>query len=263
MKQDNSLKFNHFGWYLISIFLWLLVLTACIPSSQTITPLEITRVVVSKTPMMSTRQPIATVPNEIEELFDKTNCSEYCWQGVMLNQTEEEAINGLQSYFGNEARYEVERYEESFIFWPSAYELDRNIAVIENDHVTQLSIGSFDTITFGTILAQYGEPDLVGIRSFARGGKRPEEQYFDVVYFGLRMSMFVSATEIHGKPSLELNSQVYRITFSLLDEQDNYKACHWYHMVEWRGLGGINAYYNKYGEPLYLEGRLDDCPGWD
>lgn len=70
----------------------LLLLVSCMPQQQDeITSLSSAKVLFSSKPITS------FPPPELADAFNREECADYCWRGIILGQPEEEAINLIRS----------------------------------------------------------------------------------------------------------------------------------------------------------------------
>lgn len=228
--------------------------------ADTTTPYLITEtpMVIIPTKRPNYRQPI---PQRLQDLFNKTRCSNYCWEGVMLGQLVDEIITALEV---NNINYELKDYETATtVVWPIPAYTERNSASVKNDRVLELFVSTPDMakVEFSDLLEIYGEPDLVGTRT---ADLSPEHHFFDVVYLDLGIHLRLDPqTATDGKQTVSPDNKLISIIYYLPESMPDYmglEICYYFHLLEWRGFGGDGIYYDEYEQPLYKEERLATCP---
>lgn len=215
-----------------------------------------------------TPSPLATFPQELATSFDREQCPDYCWHGIMLGQTQEEALAAIRSdpwtdttfkFQPNDEYIRIQELEDrTGISWQvkNLPHLRRPAGFVEirDGIVNALLFPLTETFPFQILLDELGEPAYVfadGIAAVESG-----ETTFYIVYPEKGFNFAVHSVDF--PPILATESIVETVLF--YNEATDYR-CHPAYFP-WDGLGGPNKYYGWPASSFPFDKTLPpDCEG--
>ncbi|HSH00879.1 MAG TPA: hypothetical protein VLL52_00080 [Anaerolineae bacterium] len=190
-------------------------------------------------------------PDEFSESWDKLinyypDCDDYCWESVMLGQTEKEAVANLYSYLGSDISLNIIEYPtKKVIEWPSqTWRFSRSAIIIDNDQVIRIRIDNPERVVLATVLEELGEPQFVS-PGFAiiPDGYPVYNAEFILFYPEQRVVIRFKRSSMYDEPYLDLGSPVASIDFELNELPTEPECYPESVMIKWQGTGGEGVYY--------------------
>lgn len=186
-------------------------------------------------------------PESWHLLINHPDCRDYCWQGVQLGQTEEEALISLYDYLGDSRFVEMEEYQtERFISWRgyTGTSYTNTSAQIKEGVVANIMITGLEEVVLGTILQELGEPQFVTplFPIFWSPDYPMDGSDFRITYPKQRLYMWLGSSKLYS-PYLDLNSKTSLIFLQLNDLPTVAECYQESVMITWQGSGGEGVYY--------------------
>lgn len=236
-----------------AIWVWLtLFLVSCYPSTNNYRAYDL-----SETASAEVQQEeFVGFSPELEMSFNREICPVACWYGVMLGQTEAEAINAIRMnphtqgdvdlQDGDSIR--IERFEDNttIITWLSTTtteDIETSSVSLKDGLVTGIVARLTERVQFQGIINELGEPDSVGAIPH-----NINDVEFTVDY--LEQGVVFGIEGVGNPASLEAESEVTSLIFLAAAEIEALK-CHPVPPMVWNGFGGVDKYYLFPDIPLY------------
>lgn len=193
---------------------------------------------------------------ELEMSFNREMCPVACWYGLMLGQTEAEALNAIRMNPHTQGDMDIqegdfiriERFEDNLtvITWLSTTtteNIEASSVSLKDGLVTGIVARLTERVLFQGIINELGEPDSVGAIPH-----NTNDVEFTVGY--LEQGVVFGIEGVGNPASLEGESEVTSLIFLAVAEIEALK-CSPAPLMVWNGFGGVHKYYESPDIPLY------------
>lgn len=216
--------------------------------------------------------PTLTPLNELEVSLDRELCLDYCWHGIMIGQTQDEAIQAIQQDPWTDKSWRPKLRTDDYIaisrssygtqiLWiidnlPDWQKDTFGKIIVRDGIVSEMRVPFTERQPLQIVLDELGEPDYVRSQTW----DLHEQLSFWVHFVDERVTLLVRG--VGQPPELTANGNVLYAVFFATEQT-------WYHcnanFLSWEGFGGPNKYYfyslgaHDFHKLLVRENLPEDC----